>query len=69
MVCTNYISLIALSYIKSPTTTMTAFNVESILRDQLSGFDDDLLNYVVSMVEEMSLEEKVISITVSCISY
>ncbi len=48
---------------------MTAFNVESILRDQLSGFDDDLLNYVVSMVEEMSLEEKVISITVSCISY
>ena len=65
MVCTNYIIAF---YIKSP-TTMTAFNVESILRDQLSGFDDDLLNYVVSMVEEMSLEEKVISITVSCISY
>ena len=41
---------------------MTAFNVESILRDQLSGFDDDLLNYVVSMVEEMSLEEKVICV-------
>eukprot|EP01036_Dinobryon_divergens_P029894 gene29894-39062_t len=37
---------------------MTAYNVESILREQLSGFDDDLLNYVVSMVEEMSTDEK-----------
>ena len=43
---------------------MTAYNVESILREQLSGFDDDLLNYVVSMVEEMSTDEKVLSCSI-----
>ena len=38
-----------------------SYNVESILREHLSGFDDDLLNYVLSMVEEMSTEEKVLA--------
>lgn len=32
--------------------------VDQVLRDQLNGFDEDLLSYIVSIVEEMTLDER-----------
>jgi hypothetical protein len=33
--------------------------VEKTLQFHLSGFDEELLNYLISIVEEMTLDEKV----------
>ena len=37
---------------------MSEFDVEGILRSQLTGLDDDILSYLVSVVDNMSIEEK-----------
>jgi hypothetical protein len=39
-------------------TTSNKENVETIIKQQLNGFDEDLLNYVISIVEEMTVEER-----------
>lgn len=37
---------------------MADFDVEKVLRSQLNGLDDDILSYLISVVENMSIEEK-----------
>jgi len=35
-------------------------NVDAILKSQLKGLDEDLLEYVTSIIGELTIEEKVV---------